>query len=298
MIEGPLRARGRHVASAMAAVAALIAAPASAEHLADGKGALVQGGAIMLPLGRAGQRPALMLHSGPAQDGDAAALRPWTLYPPASLAFVGEPGAGLAHFTPRLAAVPLGRAALGGDPAGGLLRPGGTEDGAGEGGRGIVRSYERPLEVFGEGLGLSLSAGFAARRFGPGVGSAMSVTFGVSGRLGIAGFSLGAALSETRLSGRDTGPMFEAAGHDLDLSYTFGSGDLRLTHFHGIGLDVLGRPADDPFERLSLSGRYAIGPGLDMTALLVYSDHHTGDVSEDSSKPYGWVLLAGFRLSF
>jgi hypothetical protein len=281
----------------MAAVAALVAAPASADQFEGGNGALVEGGAIMLPLGRAGHGPSLMLHSGPSEDAEAAALWPWSLDPSASLALFGEPGAGLAHFTPRLGSAPLGRAPLGHDPASARLRLRGTAGGAGDGGRGIALSYAQPLGGPAESLALSLSAGFASRNTGLGVASAMSDTLGVSGRIGVAGFSLGGAVSGTRLSGRDTGLVSEAGGYDLDLSYSFGSGALSLSHFRGIGVNAFGRPADDPFETVSLTGRYAIDPGLDMTALLAYSDRGDDDPEAVFGND-GWALLTGFRLSF
>jgi hypothetical protein len=298
-----LRAARRRLAGLTVAVAALAApALASAQDFAPGAGAFAQGRAIALAPGQYGHRGGLMLRSDPAVEGKLVGLGPSSILTgPVSLTLLRESGIPFATFTPRTprpGATQLGPTGLG------VVHPGlgDTLLGTGEAGRGIALGYDHPLDHLAQGMDLSLSAGFASQWSGPGVGGGAapvsSDSFGLGGRIGVSGISLGGALAEAWVSGEGTGPGPAASGgYDLDLTYSFDSGVLSLTRFYGTGRDALGQPTEDPFETLAFWGRYTVGSGLDMMALLAYSDRSEDD-PDGPTDGDDWALLTGFRLSF
>ena len=121
----------------------------------------------------------------------------------------------------------------------------------------------------------------------------------MSARLALARLSLGGAvrraadrnLAAALLPGRD------GFGYDLDVSYSFESGSLTLSRFYGSEDNFLLRSGSEPHERLSLSGRYLVGPGFNLTAALAFSGATKPSSASDQTQD-GWALLTGLRLLF
>jgi hypothetical protein len=121
----------------------------------------------------------------------------------------------------------------------------------------------------------------------------------VSARLALARLSLGGAMR--RAADRDVAaallPGRNGFGYDFDLSYSFDSGSVTLSRFYGPEDNFLLGAGPEPRERLSLSGRYLVGPGFDLTAALAFSaDTKPRDGSEEQQD--GWAMLTGLRLLF
>jgi hypothetical protein len=121
----------------------------------------------------------------------------------------------------------------------------------------------------------------------------------VSARLALARLSLGGAVR--RAADRDLAaallPGRDGSGYDLDVSYSFDSGSLTLSRFYGSEDNFLLRAGSEPHERLSLSGRYLVGPGFNLTAAFAFSGAAKPSAASDQTQD-GWALLTGLRLLF
>lgn len=299
---GPGAPLGASLALAGALVAAPLAGPgpAAARDLESASG-LVAGGAAALQLGRAAY--ALVPPWMPVP-------RPPLPRPPRRLFVIGPDGGApagavaLTYFTPRPGGRPLG-----------LVGPGALA--AGAGGAGIAVVLERPLEAAASGVpaGVTVSLGAAAASWKLGGEAATaarsqgaagnSEAFGVGGRIAVSGFSFAGFLAASGNGGGAPAraPVAPAgAGYDLGLSYAletayaFETGIVTLSRFHG-GETARGAASRDPLDTVTVAGRYVLGPGLDMTALVAYSERNESEAGGDIGAE-GWALLTGFRLSF
>lgn len=168
-------------------------------------------------------------------------------------------------------------------------------------GRGFGVGSPRAFGVLGEDVGLSVGAAVMPRSYAPvpdlasafdGEGGGQA---GVGGRVSLHDFSFGGAMISTRRNPFVTiGPQNEfVGGHDIDVSYSFNSGSVSLSHTTNADLLGLNQPGG---SAMALSGRYLLGRNLDMTALFAVEDAGPGDPIAAALE--GFALRAGFRLSF
>jgi len=168
-------------------------------------------------------------------------------------------------------------------------------------GRGFGAGTPRAFGLLGEDVGLSLGAAVMPRSYAPAsdVASAFSADgadqAGVGGRVSLHEFSFGGALIGTRRNPLvRLGPQTDfAGGHDIDVSYSFASGSVSVSHTTNADLMGLNEPGG---AAMALSGRYLLGHNLDMTALFAVENTGPGDPIAAALE--GYALRAGFRLSF
>jgi hypothetical protein len=183
------------------------------------------------------------------------------------------------QFTPRLSGLAL-------------TWPGGAGDDALGSGAGL--GVPRAFGFFGEDVGFSLGAGVARPGDAALLGPGSADQAGVGGRVKIRSVSLGGAFIETRETGAWGEARRMSGGHDIDLSYSFSAGSVSLSH--SSGPDMLRPFADQDHDTVALSGRYLVGPGLDMTAALALGGTGANDPVQSAFD--GYALTAGLRLSF
>lgn len=155
-----------------------------------------------------------------------------------------------------------------------------------------------------QGVGVSLGAGVTADHGAAGsfasAADANRSTTTFAARLGFQHFSFGGGVRSAAVS---TGPaallsQSEPLGYDLDLSYAFDQGSVTVSRFFGRDDEFLLRPGDRPRERLSLSGKYLVGRGLDFTAALAYSNDTVASGTANQPGNDGWAMLTGVKLNF
>ena len=69
-----------------------------------------------------------------------------------------------------------------------------------------------------------------------------------------------------------------------------------MTYFHGEIEGLIGNPADDELQAFQAGVGYALGPGIDVSANLLYAEWEPevgGDIDRD-----GLVGVVGITLSF
>ena len=114
-------------------------------------------------------------------------------------------------------------------------------------------------------------------------------------KLGYAGFTLGASVLQTRFPG-----AFVNDGHgwNAGLAYADGPWGISYTYFQE---QRRGNAAgkNELFQTHLLSGKYALGPGVDLKSSLfhgAFSGEDRGDA--DSQNTWGYGLVSGFDVSF
>ena len=198
----------------------------------------------------------------------------------------------LDHFTPRMSGLALTLPEPGDGSHRAGLRGGSSAAGAG------VDFH--PGSIAGQAISVTIGSGFASER-APSLGAADAVTLNTAGagaRIRISRVSLGSAVFGTRAARFSAGPgAAEAAGgYDLDFSYSFDAGSLSLQHSAGMGGQGEGFGQLRQRDVDALSGRYLLGPSLDMTGWIGHGG--AGDSQPLQADFEGWAMLTGLRLSF
>ena len=198
----------------------------------------------------------------------------------------------LDHFTPRLSGLALTLP----DPGDGTHRAG-LSGGGSAAGAGLDF---HPGSLAGQDISVTIGSGFASER-APSLGAADAVTLNTAGagaRIRISRVSLGSAVFGTRAARFSAAPgvAATAGGYDLDLSYSFDAGSLSLQHSAGMGGHGAGFGQLRQRDIDALSGRYLLGPSLDMTGWVGHGG--AGDSQPLQSDFEGWAMLTGLRLSF
>lgn len=170
------------------------------------------------------------------------------------------------------------------------------ERGSAESGAGVGLEAPRAFGVMGEDVGVSVGAGVSPRASGlvPQLSSAFDQA-GIAGRVSLHHLSLGGAFIGSRPNpALAFGPPGDfAGGHDVDVSYSFDSGSVSLSHTQGadlLGLNEIGG------QSVAVTGRYLLGHNMDMTALFALEGEHNDDPIQAALA--GFALRAGLRLSF
>jgi hypothetical protein len=148
-------------------------------------------------------------------------------------------------------------------------------------------------------------------------------------QLSYAGFTLGgsfqrasddrktSALTSAVLSGPAQIGAIKGAGNEIDfggyaydvgLSYASGPYAVSFAHFHSsvIGLTnpTLRNNKDDTIDAYQASGKYNLGPGVDVLAsvgYIEYKDQRDGSVAGTANNAFhnsGWTAMTGLALSF
>lgn len=200
----------------------------------------------------------------------------------------------LDHFTPRLSGLALTLP----DPSGGTRRPG-LRAGTSASGAGLDF---RPGSLRGQDILVTIGTGFSSEK-APALRSGDAMTFdtaGMGARVRIARVSLGSAVFGTKAIRFGAGPGLagNSGGFDFDLSYSFDAGSLSLQHFIGLGQERVGQGPGQTHDRdvVAVSGRYLLGPSVDMTAWVGHGG--AGEPQAVQSDFDGWAMLTGLRLSF
>ncbi len=161
---------------------------------------------------------------------------------------------------------------------------------------GVGLGAPRAFSVMGEDVGVSVGAGVSPRSHppAPDLASAFDQA-GVGGRVSLRHFSLGGAYIGSRQDPalRFGPPGSFVGGHDFDLSYSFASGSVSLSHTEGVDLLGLNDPGG---QSVALSGHYLVGHNLDMTGLFALEGADGDDPIQEALA--GFALRAGLRLSF
>lgn len=196
----------------------------------------------------------------------------------------------LAYFTPRFSGFQLGASYAANcsdsDPA--TL---GAADGI-ENMVSLDASYSRRLD----GLDISLSAGYRLAEGSAGESAEDRNALGLGARFAIGGFTLGGYYGSALDTYRDPAG---ASGNDGDkigvaVSYATGPWGLSMTYLRG----DRSIEAGDETDAIHLGARYRLGPGIDLSGTLGWSDRQSGSSTAGEPDDDGWFVVGGMKVSF
>jgi len=148
------------------------------------------------------------------------------------------------------------------------------------------------------GVDLALAAGYLHADKPDGAGSTIEDAEGYSlgGSLSYAGFTFGGSYADTQgngSGGTDSAVSFDGDGYDIGVAYAFGDAEVSLAYYHGEVADSTAT-GDSSHETVMLSGAYALGPGVSLSA-SIFRTEFEADSGADNE---GWAAISGITLSF
>ncbi|MEW5727069.1 MAG: porin, partial [Pseudomonadota bacterium] len=159
------------------------------------------------------------------------------------------------------------------------------------------------------GVGFKLSAGWAtydvatagATAVATGDSTVNEYSFGT--QLSYAGFTLGGSyrdvngFKQTTTALQDT---YDANAWDVGVQYATGPYAVSLAYFHSEAAGNTAVTGEDKITFYQASGKYALGPGVDVLASVGYAkfDDETQKTATDTNHNDGWTVMTGMALSF
>ena len=149
---------------------------------------------------------------------------------------------------------------------------------------------------------LKVSAGWATYDVEAGVAAKSGVNEGTMGaQLGYAGFTLGGSYRVS--NGNQAVAAANAVGGtnakvwDAGLQYASGPYAISFIYLQSKSESQQVRGQDDEFTVYQVSGKYALGPGVDVLATLGRAEYDAASTAEADSNE-GWAVMTGLSLAF
>ena len=89
----------------------------------------------------------------------------------------------------------------------------------------------------------------------------------------------------------------EETVYDVGVSFKAGGWTLGATYLHGERPLASGTQGDDEVDKYSLGGKYALGPGINLSSQFMYVEWDN-ESTADADNNDGWALIAGVEVAF
>ncbi|MCR6629447.1 MAG: porin [Magnetospirillum sp.] len=147
------------------------------------------------------------------------------------------------------------------------------------------------------GLGVKVSAGWVAYDVEAGVLDKTGVNeYALGSQLSYAGFTLGGSFRKINSKDSLVGTLAaDATVWDAGLQYASGPYAISFVYFES--KQAVTTTQDDTLSVYQVSGKYALGPGVDVLATAGHAEYES-DIAGPNNNNEGWAVMTGLSLAF